>query len=357
MIESMDKATQTAPWPDVWEEGQEALPQALLTVLPGPLRRLSRLPGGRNSAVFLAECGEMGRCVVKHYASPGPSGLDRLSVESDAFRFLETACPDHDPSPTPRVLGQDMAARLAVYEYKPGAAVTEPEDRDVDAALAFVARLRALGTHPKARSLPLAAEASFCLEDLRDTLTRRFKLLATVAKDSPEARSMRHFLDTTLRPLAEGALDLAGTALPLPPEKRTLSPSDFGFHNALRTPDGGLVFLDFEYFGWDDPAKLGVDFLLHPAMMLPRELRHRFAKGLCAIFGPALATRLSALGPVYGVKWCLILLNEFTAQGLARRRLSGTREERAAILTTQLAKAEAMAQGAKQNVVAADLEP
>src|ERR1700680_1391707 len=37
----------------------------------------------------------------------------------------------------------------------------------------------------------------------------------------------------------------------LPQEWRSLVPSDFGFHNSLRRPDGSLAFLDFEYFGWD----------------------------------------------------------------------------------------------------------
>ena len=47
----------------------------------------------------------------------------------------------------------------------------------------------------------------------------------------------------------------------LAPQHRCLSPSDFGFHNALLRGRPGVpgardwVFLDFEYFGWDDPAK------------------------------------------------------------------------------------------------------
>jgi hypothetical protein len=51
-------------------------------------------------------------------------------------------------------------------------------------------------------------------------------------------------------------------------EMRTLSPSDFGFHNAIRKTDGTLCFIDFEYFGWDDPVKLTADFLHHPGMAL-----------------------------------------------------------------------------------------
>ena len=49
-----------------------------------------------------------------------------------------------------------------------------------------------------------------------------------------------------------------------PQRLRVLSPSDFGFHNALRRPDGTIVFVDFEYFGWDDPAKMMADAMLHP---------------------------------------------------------------------------------------------
>ena len=65
-------------------------------------------------------------------------------------------------------------------------------------------------------------------------------------------------------------------AADLPIAQRTLSPSDFGFHNALKRPDGRLAFLDLEYFGWDDPAKTIADFLLHPGMELSLPLRTHF---------------------------------------------------------------------------------
>ena len=48
----------------------------------------------------------------------------------------------------------------------------------------------------------------------------------------------------------------------LPKETRCLSPSDFGFHNALLEATGKLRFVDFEYAGWDDPAKTGVRLFL-----------------------------------------------------------------------------------------------
>jgi thiamine kinase-like enzyme len=48
-------------------------------------------------------------------------------------------------------------------------------------------------------------------------------------------------------------------------EQRRLSPADFGIHNMLFRPDGNICFIDFEYFGWDDPTRLISSFYAHDA--------------------------------------------------------------------------------------------
>jgi hypothetical protein len=133
----------------------------------------------------------------------------------------------------------------------------------------------------------------------------------------------------------------------LPLSLKTLSPSDFGFHNALRIAGGSIVFLDFEYFGWDDPVKLISDFLLHPAMALSPNLKRRFASSLSARFSGTtpITRRLEALYPLFGLKWCTILLNEFLPEHLLRRRfaaLSGGDDQESQ--ATQLTKARNMLQ-------------
>ena len=55
-----------------------------------------------------------------------------------------------------------------------------------------------------------------------------------------------------------------------------LSPSDFGFHNALLDDEGKLTFLDFEYAGRDDPAKLVSDFFCQPEVPVPLSLHAHF---------------------------------------------------------------------------------
>jgi len=120
-----------------------------------------------------------------------------------------------------------------------------------------------------------------------------------------------------------------------------LSPSDFGFHNAIRGVDGRLTFVDFEYFGWDDPAKLVNDFLLHPGMRLSADCYERFRTGALEIYGEkgAFATRLALVYPLYGLRWCMILLNEFLPERWEARRRTGVHNDRDAATAGQLEKA------------------
>ena len=119
-----------------------------------------------------------------------------------------------------------------------------------------------------------------------------------------------------------------------------VSPSDFGFHNALKTPDGRTRFFDFEYAGWDDPARMLCDFFCQPAVPAPLDYLVRFAASVSADSEEpdAMLARIRLLFPVYRIKWCCILLNDFLRVGDRRRRfaLSDDAQERKA---SQLAKA------------------
>ena len=99
-----------------------------------------------------------------------------------------------------------------------------------------------------------------------------------------------------------------------------MSPSDFGYHNALRTKKG-LVFFDFEYAGWDDPAKVVGDFFSQVEIPAPLGALKRFANAVASIHGdPAsILHRINLLCPLYRIKWCCIVLNEFLPMDADRR--------------------------------------
>ena len=130
--------------------------------------------------------------------------------------------------------------------------------------------------------------------------------------------------------------------VPIEKNKLILSPSDFGFHNALYSKNKNLIFHDFEYFGWDDPVKLISDFSHHAAMNLTKEIEQLWFSGVSKIYGKYLLARLQAAWPLYGLNWCLIILNEFKDEAWNRRRSadyskSNLRDEHLAI---QLAKSK-----------------
>jgi hypothetical protein len=122
-------------------------------------------------------------------------------------------------------------------------------------------------------------------------------------------------------------------------EHRVLSPSDFGFHNALKDEAGKLWFFDFEYAGWDDPAKLLCDFFCQPQVPVSIEHAESFVETLQMTVGDEdLPARYKLLLPLHAAKWACILLNEFLRSDADRRRFAGLMDRR----TAQLEKARAM---------------
>jgi hypothetical protein len=134
--------------------------------------------------------------------------------------------------------------------------------------------------------------------------------------------------------------------------QRCISPSDFGFHNALRETDGRIRFLDFEYAGWDDPAKMAGDFFAQLAVPVPDRLFEPFVRECLQSFvrPVELIKRAELLRPLYQVKWCCIALNVFLPEHIARRKFANPLLVETALKRTQLAKAYAINQSLETSV-------
>jgi hypothetical protein len=260
---------------------------------------LARIAGGGNSAVYRLDAGGAS-FALKVYPTTDPR--DRSGVERTALQLFER----HGIEGVPRWRGG--ADNLALLDWIDGAAVIDPSLADVDDAAAFIARLRPLG-RVEGADLPLASEACLSGAEILRQLDARLARLA--ARDT-----LRDFLAGTFAPArrrAEAAARATGLDLDttLPVEKRMLIPADLGFHNVLRDArTGRLVFLDFEYFGWDDPVKLVADFVLHPGHRLAPPVKARFLERMHDLFtdDDGFALRLRALRPLFALRWALILV-------------------------------------------------
>jgi hypothetical protein len=308
-----------------------------------PLSAVERHLGGGNNRLFRARTAEGLSFALKEYPRRTNDPRDRLSVEYGALEFLSP----HRSISVPRAIAADRDNGFALYEWIDGGPVSAPGDKDVDAALAFAANLHAIRYAPGAEKLPLASEACLSGAEIVAQIGRRHERFKLIAQSEPQ---LGHFLAADFGPTSEAieAWSRAGyKALgwsfdaPIGREQQSLSPSDFGFHNAIRRPEGDLVFVDFEYFGWDDPVKLASDFLQHPGMALSPSQYERFRAGAVGIYGKeaAFAQRLALLYPLYGLRWCMILLNEFLPERWESRRLAGVHVDREAATSAQLEKA------------------
>ncbi|MGC2778670.1 MAG: aminoglycoside phosphotransferase family protein, partial [Bradyrhizobium sp.] len=183
------------------------------------------------------------------------------------------------------------------------------------------------------------------------TVERRVARLATLDADVPRVAEARQLVAGRLQPAWEAVKTaiLAGAAAQglamdaaIPADQSCLSPSDFGFHNALIDDAGKLTFLDFEYAGRDDPAKLVSDFFCQPEVPVPLALHGHFIDRLSEGLGldAASMARCRLLLDAYQIKWTCIILNDFLPLGATRRAFAdtGAWAQRCA---EQLAKADA----------------
>jgi hypothetical protein len=305
--------------------------------------QVSRLvTGGRNSRIWRVLSGERA-FALKQYPPRRDDPRDRLSTEVGALRLMER----HYIDMVPRVLGVDREEGYALLSWIDGSDVTEPRDADIDAAVGFLLSIHGLRISADAAEQPLAAEACLCGEEIERQIVDRLAQLRTVAAKEVELIDfIEYFIVQRLTAgssLARQRITAGGLAFgaELPQERRSLVPSDFGFHNSLRRSDGSLAFLDFEYFGWDDPVKLTADILLHPGRPLPAHQRKRFRQAAVLLYGddPAFASRLTAYLPLFGLRWVLILLNEFIPERWQRRILAGETGSWSDIKARQLSRA------------------
>jgi hypothetical protein len=322
-----------------------SLAQALLAQADlGELRQLTPLTGGANNRVFKAEAAR-GPALLKLYFRHPSDPRDRLMAELALVRLAWS----RGIRAVPRPLADDPAHGAALYEFIPGRPLTPDavNARAVAQALDFYLALNRWRDTPEAAGLPEASEACYSLSDHLACVDQRVRRLCDITPETALHRDAGRLAQTIgelwgrvqRRTREEG--DRGGLAAGLGREERRLSPSDFGFHNALHVDADALRFVDFEYAGWDDPAKTVCDFFCQPALPVPRTYYEAFAGGVLADQpSPELhRRRADLLLPVYRVKWCCILLNEFLPIGGTRRGFASTSSMADERLTAQLAKA------------------
>jgi hypothetical protein len=271
------------------------------------------LHGGINNQVFSCGVGAKNskRFVIKGYAARGLT--DRMLAEIQFLRYAQKVAPSY----VPKLLAEDEQYRCVVLEYidgQPYPVNQSPSEQDVMHAGRFFRLLNADQLLAKEYIKQSAAEGFLSFSEHLDNISGRLKQLSTehlpmdfrAQADLLVQQIFQDFdvlVDQTKALIDKGQIQDAINS-----EDCCVSPSDFGFHNAFRSADG-VKFFDFEFAGWDDPAKAAVDFSLQPRMPVAPSLAKLFFQAVVPYGGEQLRARSAVLGPILRLKWLCIMLS------------------------------------------------
>ena len=271
---------------------------------------LVRLQGGINNRVY--RCGDRRFWVIKGYAPLQPGLRNRMQAEVEFLQYAAQVAPGF----TPRLIHVDYDQRCVVMEYLEGETFPDrepPPQAAVTCAVDFFRHLNSDHTAARQCIRQDAAEGFLSLTEHLENIKQRLAGMGCEhlpAEIKPQAErllaSMRKKYESTseitAHQIASGMLNDA-----IQPDDCCISPSDFGFHNAISSA-AGVKFFDFEFSGWDDPTKAALDFMLQPRVPVKQ--------GLSPLLGSLnlkqshyLKMRYEALMPILSLKWSCIILS------------------------------------------------
>jgi len=327
--------------------------QALISNLEcQELLTIQSLTGGRNNRTYLLECRDTRAYVMKRYFRHRNDPRDRCRAEWELLQYAQR----RNISCVPTPIACDPVHGITIMGYINGRKLNAGEvtGDHIRQALAFFVALNTGVQSAEKFALPPASESCFSIHDHISCVNRRIENLKQMRAESAIDRAAGNFIQEDLIPqwnairngikeaVRRGKIDTGGD---LHESDICISPSDFGFHNAILTETGRVCFIDFEYAGRDDPVKMICDFFCQPEVPVPRTFLPGFADTVLQNLDKpdTHKLRLDLLLPVHTIKWCCILLNEFLPTGQARRVFASTlQSDQDKRKRVQLEKAEQM---------------
>lgn len=292
--------------------------------------RLIGVEGGKNNKVFKVE-GKDDNVIIKRFYKHVNDSRNRQFSE---FSFAQFAW-SQGIRCIPRPIYHDNERDICIYEFIDGSPFKEEQVNDyaIDEAIKFFQALNYKDVFQDAQHLPMGAEACFSIAEHFNCVEKRVEKLQSVDDQGTDTEVSIHLqqeipdLWKSIKLRVEKAARVCGVDLnkKLEVSDWCLSPSDFGFHNALLTKNDEIKFYDFEYAGWDDPAKVICDFFCQVGVPVANKYYEKFSSAIASCFPDKkeeILQRTRLLYPVYRLKWCTIVLNDFLPEGELRRRFA-----------------------------------
>ncbi len=338
-----------------WDEARKLLKNGHASLSSDPVKKnWATLPYDQHLKCFQSLLQEVGKCEptdFKQVKRGGNNCVYKITIEEEAILGKVYHRDTHDSrdrfgqevaflkylesieiKASPALIAKDRTAGVVCLDWIEGADFDSqlvPSESYWMQCFSFLKNIQVGKNSIEAKSLPDGSEAAFSLRAHLALLQNRRDYWQAHNQIIPE--EIRSFLMTELdeeyKKLAKELISHPDFNKELKPDEKIISPSDFGLHNAKLDKDGKLAFFDFEYAGWDDPAKTIADFFTQPAFPAPWKEFDNLISILSEIFSTnvmdCLLKRLPLINRIIRLKWCYILLNDFHPTSSRRRILSG----------------------------------
>ena len=299
-----------------------------------------------NNRTYIIESGSI-KYFAKYFFRDKDDLRDRFNTEFSFVKYAEKTAPGF----TPKILHTDPENCLIIYEFINGKPLVKNQisEYEVLQAATFLKQLNKKLSLNENVYLPPASEACFSINDHLMLILNRINQLANIPTDSIENLKALNLVqqineiwnNETIRIRRACKEDGIDMFKQIDSSEKIISPSDFGFHNCLIMDDHKVVFLDFEYAGWDDSAKLVGDFFGQIQIPVPDKFFDYFTDLIFKDFHSSiqLKKRAKILLNAFKLKWACIALNIFLPLHLNRRKFSNPDLDVVLLKNEQLQKA------------------
>ena len=280
--------------------------------LLGPCANIQKLQGGINNRVYRVSKGAH-NFIIKGYPELKAGQRDRMLAEQAFLKYAGIVAPKY----VPKLISADCQRRCVVLEYidgKPYKNAGQLSKFELQEAANFLVLLNKDLELARSHIKLCAADGYLSIrEHVLHVQERVDSLQISILPEKfrERARLILGALKESwfkVREAAESAIEKSKIPDQISEHHCRVSPSDFGFHNAIKMQSP--VFIDFEFAGWDDPQKTIADIFLQPRVPPDADFLSCFEP----IYGPMACDdkqlyRFSLLFSILKIKWLTIILS------------------------------------------------
>ena len=273
--------------------------------------KINQLKGRKNSKIFKIRLNEKKIVIVKQYPERNLNDRRRIEREIEALKILKKK----KITNIPKIFYYNKILNILIMEFINGSTPKIIRSEDLNHTLNFIKKIKKL--KKEINNYPYYAVES--CENFQKLLNQINYKINNLEEASNRSKTLKHHLNKVLKKTFKNLMSskkktefYKALIKKKNQKKLILSPSDFGFHNSIKFSKK-IYFIDFEYFGIDDPVKLVIDFILHPGMSLNAEIKKKWIKENFRIFSDDknFKKRLNFLIPFFAIRWALIVLNDY----------------------------------------------